>query len=148
MKIFWLILLSIIVIQVGCQKSDSESSKSVRAQLLGRWNIIAYGQDSIPNALVDSGEISSYDGFAYVFQSDGKGLNIQWYLSGGFYVVDTVKFSWALSQDQGQIISVYADPLHPIIDSIVEIKSNQIFLLDNSVDYGSTYNHWKKMKKQ
>lgn len=148
MKNILFLFLSSIVILVGCQKSDSESSKSIREQLLGRWNIVAYGQDSIPNASVDSGEISVYDGFAYVFQSDGKGLNIQWYLSGGFYVVDTVKLSWVLSQNEGQIISVYSDPLHPIIDSVVDIKNNQILLLDNSSDYGSAYNHWKKMKKQ
>jgi len=148
MKIILYLILSTIVLLVGCQKFDSESSKSIREQLLGRWNIVAYGQDSIPNASVDSGEISVYDGFAYVFQSDGKGLNIQWYLSGGFYVVDTVKFSWILSQNEGQIISVYSDPLHPIIDSVVDIKNNQILLLDNSSDYGSAYNHWKKMKKQ
>lgn len=148
MKIILYLFLSSFVLLVGCQKPDSESSKSIREQLLGRWNIVAYGQDSIPNASVDSGEISVYDGFAYVFQSDGKGLNIQWYLSGGFYVVDTVKFSWVLSQNEGQIISVYSDPLHPIIDSVVDIKNNQILLLDNSSDYGSAYNHWKKMKKQ
>lgn len=115
--------------------------------LLGTWKWTGYGPDSVNLNLLDPNETDSFTIFTYVYKDSSKGLRIEKLVSGSTTYIDTLEFTWLLSQDESSIVSSYTDPLLPNIDSIHTLTDSKLILLDNSKDKGGAFNYWKVMEK-
>ncbi|RYZ50148.1 MAG: hypothetical protein EOP49_14640 [Sphingobacteriales bacterium] len=137
-----------LLLQAACTKDGKEGEQNTREMILGTWKTVKYGPDSVNLNVPDAGELSDFSTLSFVYSEDGSGLNIQEYVSGSTTFIDTIPFSWILSQDKHKIISTYTNPVSPNIDSIYSLNASEMTTLDNNRSKGGMFNYWKRLQKQ
>ena len=147
-RISLLLCLLWLMVASGCKKSDEDAGQSHRELLPGEWQSVQYGADTVNLGVLDSNEVSAFSDLTYVFKEGGSGLNIQRYYSGGLIYIDTLEFSWYLSEDETTIISTYDNVLQLTLDSIYSLSEDILVTRDNGAANGLGYDHWKVMVRR